>query len=84
MMENAAYIQKELPSLEMPDDLRTSSGKLCDELIGTKHDLMHEIFAASEWLESEPDRFDLWRELIRPWKTVRPIRSSPSLSWNPL
>jgi hypothetical protein len=67
MMQNAAYIQKELPSLEMPDDLRTSIGKLCDELIGTKHDLMHEIFEASEWLESDPDRFKLWRELIRSW-----------------
>jgi hypothetical protein len=51
----------------MPDALRTSIGKLCDELIGTKHDLMHEIFEASEWLESDPDRFELWRELIRPW-----------------
>jgi hypothetical protein len=67
MMQNAAYIQKELPTLEMPDDLRTNIGKLCDELIGTKHDLMHEIFEASEWLESDPDRFELWRELIRPW-----------------
>lgn len=67
MMQNAAYIQKELPSLKMSDDLRTSIKELCDELIRTKHDLMQEIFEASEWLESDPDRFDLWKELTRPW-----------------
>ncbi|MGD9417371.1 MAG: hypothetical protein Q7R22_000400 [Verrucomicrobiota bacterium JB025] len=66
MMQNAAIIQKELPGLDMPDDLRTSIGSLCDELIGTKHDLMHAFLEAAESLESEPERFDRWKERIRP------------------
>jgi len=32
MMQNAAYMQKELPSLEMSDGLREEIGTLCDDL----------------------------------------------------
>ncbi len=42
MIENAAYIQKELPGLEMPDSLRDQITKLCSDLIGSKHDLVSE------------------------------------------
>lgn len=75
MMQNALYIQKQLPSLEMPDDLRTRISELCDELIGTKHDLIHEIFEVSEWLESEPHWYEPWKERIRSWvfETIRSI-----------
>ena len=43
MMENGSYIVKQLPSLRMPDAVRHRLEALCAELIGTKHDLIHEI-----------------------------------------
>jgi hypothetical protein len=55
MMMNAAYIQKELPNLTMPDDLRATITNLCDELIGTKHDLMNEIIECSELMVINTD-----------------------------
>lgn len=48
MMENAAYIQKELPDLDMPDSLRDQIAKLCIDLIGSKHDLVSEIAELEE------------------------------------
>ena len=48
MMENAAYIQKELPGLEMPDSLRDQITKLCCTLIGSKHDLISEVAELEE------------------------------------
>jgi hypothetical protein len=55
MMMNAAYIQKELPNLTMPDDLRATITNLCDELIGTKHDLMNEIIECRELMVINTD-----------------------------
>jgi hypothetical protein len=48
MMKNAAYIQKELPALEMPDSLRDQIAKLCSDLIGSKHDLLNEVVELEE------------------------------------
>lgn len=48
MMGNAAYIQKELPSLEMPDSLRDQIAELCSDLIGSKHDLVSEVIELEE------------------------------------
>ncbi len=67
MMENAAYIQKELPGLEMPDSLRIQIEKLCTDLIGTKHDLIHEIHELDDLLETAPDHIEPWVERIREW-----------------
>ena len=55
MIQNAAYMQKELPSLEMSDGLREEIGKLCDDLISTKHDLIGEIFECYELLAEDSD-----------------------------
>ena len=55
MMQNAAYMQKELPSLEMSDGLREEIEKLCDDLISTKHDLIAQIFECYELLEEDSD-----------------------------
>ena len=55
MMQNAAYMQKELPSLEMSDGLREEIGKLCDDLISTKHALIAQIFECYELLEEDSD-----------------------------
>lgn len=69
MMQNAAYIQKEIPSLEMPDALRVTIGELCDELIGTKHDLIHEIHEIEPLITSDPDSAQVQHGIasIRQW-----------------
>jgi len=43
LMSNAAYVQKELPSVELPADVRASIVSLCADWIGTKHDVIHEL-----------------------------------------
>jgi hypothetical protein len=43
MMSNATYIQKELANVELPEATRTGVENLCNEWIGTKHDVMHEL-----------------------------------------
>ncbi len=43
LMSNAAYVQKELPNVELPADVRASVESLCADWIGTKHDVIHEI-----------------------------------------
>lgn len=55
MMENAAYIKNELPLLTMPDAIRSQIVETCDELIGTKHDLIHDVFEIRDLMESSPD-----------------------------
>lgn len=44
MLENARYIQKELPTVFLPDQLRKKIEIACEAFNGTKHDVMHEIF----------------------------------------
>lgn len=48
MMLNAAYIQRELSTLEMPGDIRGKIESLCESLIGNKHDIMTELFELQE------------------------------------
>lgn len=55
MMENGSYIQKELPPLTMTDALREKLNALCTDLIGTKHDLIHEIFEIDELMATSPE-----------------------------
>jgi hypothetical protein len=55
MMENGSYILRELPSLRMSDALRQQLETLCAELIGTKHDLIHEIHESHELATTSPD-----------------------------
>ncbi len=43
LMSNAAYVQKELPTVELPTDIRASVESLCADWIGTKHDVIHEL-----------------------------------------
>lgn len=69
MMENGSYILKELPSLTMPDDLREKLDALCASLIGTKHDVIHEIFEIDELLTTTPESPSIARsiERVRHW-----------------
>lgn len=43
LMSNASYVQKELPNVELPTDIRVSIECLCSDWIGTKHDVVHEL-----------------------------------------
>ncbi len=52
MMSNATYIQTELPSLTLPKEAKDQITTLCDSLIGTKHDVVSELFELSEVSES--------------------------------
>ena len=52
MMSNANYIQRELPSLDVPDELRSRIGSVCDSLIGTKHDVITELFELDELVQA--------------------------------
>ncbi len=48
LMSNADYVQKELPNVELPTDIRASVESLCTDWIGTKHDVVHELGELSE------------------------------------
>ncbi len=44
ILENVAYIEKELPAIELDATLREQINSICATLIGTKHDLVSELF----------------------------------------
>jgi hypothetical protein len=48
LMSNAAYVQKELANVVLPDASRSQIEKLCSDWIGTKHDVIHELGELSE------------------------------------
>lgn len=43
MLDSGLYVQKELPNVRMEEALRASTLELCSQLIGTKHDIIHEL-----------------------------------------
>lgn len=43
LMGNADYVQNELPNVDLPADMRALVESLCADLIGTKHDVVHEL-----------------------------------------
>jgi hypothetical protein len=53
MLDNASYIQSELPGVPMSHALRERTEKMCDSLIGTKHDVITEYFELAELTESD-------------------------------
>ncbi len=69
LMRNAAYIQKELPSLDMPDSLREQITTLCSDLIGSKHDLISEATELEEAMDegANPDRISRRVKMILEW-----------------
>ncbi len=48
ILGNVRYIEKELPSLELDATLRDRVEKICTTLIGTKHDVISELFELDE------------------------------------
>ena len=65
MMMNAIFIQQELPNVRMSDELRRRTEKLCSVLIGTKHDLVTEIFELDEALEAGAGNVEVLRRINR-------------------
>jgi hypothetical protein len=55
MLENASYIQRELPNVEMLEVLRLQTAEVCESMIGTKHDVISELFEIDELLKSKTD-----------------------------
>ena len=53
MLQNAAYIQTELDNVQMSDALRVRTRQICDDLIGTRYDITHEIFEVDDLLTSK-------------------------------
>ena len=53
MLENASYIQKELVNVRMTDEMRAKVSGVCDSLIGTKHDVIHELFELDDLLAED-------------------------------
>jgi hypothetical protein len=54
MLDNAMYISDELANVSMSDALRARTQKICDSLISTKHDVIHELFELDELVASDP------------------------------
>lgn len=48
MLDTGMYIRRELPSLELDEARRTEIDNLCGQLLGTGHDIMHEMSEISE------------------------------------
>lgn len=53
MLESATYIKSELANVRMNDALRAQTEQLCIALVGTKHDIISELFELDELLGSE-------------------------------
>ncbi|MFN9799999.1 MAG: hypothetical protein ACK54P_08290, partial [Bacteroidota bacterium] len=52
MLQNAAYIEQELPKIEIAEESRRQILEVCSALVGTKHDVITEL--------SDLADLDLW------------------------
>ncbi len=56
MMSNARFVLNELPNVQMPETFRERTRSVCNDMIGTKHDLITELFDLDELVAGEaPD-----------------------------
>ena len=85
MLENASYIQRELPNVEMREALRLQTAEVCDSMAGTKHDIISELFEIDEFLKSKTNwavvlsRIDrlikwLWEDISKMHQVVMALR----------
>ena len=49
LADNAAYIERELPAVHLPPDLRAAVLSVCSDLYSTQHDLQSEL---DDWLDA--------------------------------
>jgi hypothetical protein len=50
MLESATYIQRELAHVRLNHELRAQTEQVCTALVGTKHDIISELFELDELL----------------------------------
>jgi hypothetical protein len=50
MLETANYVKAELPNVPMDEALQSEAEKVCGALIGTKHDVISELFELGDLL----------------------------------
>jgi len=55
MMSNADYIMKELPNINLPDELGNKLSNICEGLVGTKHDIINELDDLSTAISSSEE-----------------------------
>jgi hypothetical protein len=65
MLENAMYIRGELASVSMSDALRARTQEMCDSLVSTKHDVIHELFELDDLVASDPSASAIPRTVER-------------------
>lgn len=65
MLSNAQYIEAELPNVALPPDLRARTEEAASSLVGTKHDVISEIFDFCELRDSGGAESDLNDRLAR-------------------
>jgi hypothetical protein len=56
MMLNATYIQRELPTLDLPEQINAKIKTMCDSLIDTKHDVMTELFELADETQTDASK----------------------------
>lgn len=93
MLENASYIQRELPNVEMREALRSQTAEVCESMVGTKHDIISELFEIDELLKSKTDwvvvssRIDrlvrwLWEDISKMHQVVMALREDSQNNQN--
>lgn len=93
MLENASYIQRELPNVEMREVLRSQTVKVCESMVGSKHDVTSELFEIDELLKSKSkwavvsSRIDrlirwLWEDISKMHQLVMALREDSQKSQN--
>lgn len=82
LMSNADYVQKELPNVELPTDIRASIESLCSNWIGTKHDVVHELaeLKDSANIEDRIRRIMAWlgEDMVKLQEQVRKLEALAS------
>ena len=53
MLANAQYVLGELPNVKVSQGLRTQTREVCEALVGTKHDLITELFDLAELVATD-------------------------------
>jgi len=93
MLENASYIQRELPNVETRESLRLQTAEVCESMVGTKHDIISELFEIDELLKSKIDwaavssRIDrlirwLWEDISKMHQVVMALREDSQKNQN--
>lgn len=93
MLENATYIQRELPNVEMYDALRSQTAEVCESMVGTKQDVISELFEIDDLVKSKTDwsvvssRIDrlirwLWEDISKMHNVVMALRKDSKKNQN--